>query len=430
MIKEQLLNKEKKLAVIGLGYVGLPVAIAFAKHCSVIGFDLNEQRIAELQQHEDRNHEIAKEEFDNCEIIFTTDKDKLKEASFFIAAVPTPVDEHKIPDLFLLKKACETIGVVIQKNSYIVFESTVYPGCTEEECIPIIEKISGLQAGNDFLFGYSPERINPGDKEHSLASVVKIVSGNNDEALQAIADVYSIVVKAGVHKASNIKVAEAAKVIENAQRDLNIAFVNELSLIFDKIGVNTYEVLEAAKTKWNFLPFTPGLVGGHCIGVDPYYLTYKAAKLGYNANVLLAGRHINDNMGRYAGEKILQHILLHNGNVKQAKVLVLGASFKENVADARNSKVIDMVSLLQSYKITVDVHDPVVSAAEIKKEYGIELKNEIDDNYDAVIIAVPHKAFRQLAEEYFCSITKPHGLIADLKGLYRGKIKERQYWSF
>ncbi|HRH60651.1 MAG TPA: nucleotide sugar dehydrogenase, partial [Chitinophagaceae bacterium] len=234
----------------------------------------------------------------------------------------------------------------------------------------------------------------------------------------------------GVHKASSIKVAEAAKVIENAQRDLNIAFVNELSLIFDKIGVNTYEVLEAAKTKWNFLPFTPGLVGGHCIGVDPYYLTYKAAKLGYNANVLLAGRHTNDNMGRYAGAKILQHILLHNGNVKPAKVLVLGASFKENVADARNSKVIDMVSLLQAYKITVDVHDPVVSAAEIKKEYNIELKNEVDDNYDAVVIAVPHKAFRQLDENYFCSITKPHGLIADLKGLYRGTIKERAYWSF
>lgn len=429
MIVQQLLNKETKLAVIGLGYVGLPIALAFAKKISVVGFDMNAERINMLNNAIDPSKELGKEAFENTDITFTNDLDVLKQASFFIAAVPTPVDDHKVPDISLLLKACKTLGSVIKKGDYIVFESTVYPGCTEEDCVPVMEKGSGLKFGEDFKVGYSPERINPGDKEHTLEKIIKVVAGCDEDSLNNIATVYEMVVKAGTYKASSIKVAEAAKVIENTQRDLNIALMNELSIIFDKVGINTYEVLEAAGTKWNFLKFQPGLVGGHCIGVDPYYLTYKASELGFNSRVITAGRYVNDTMGNYISKKIIQHIIQHNGNVKEAKVLIMGATFKENVSDIRNSKVADIVNVLQSYYLNVHIIDPHASSEELEHEYGFGLTKDTDNDYDAVILAVPHTPFKLLDEKYFSSITKPHALIADLKGLYRNKIANRYYWS-
>ena len=429
MIVQQLLIKESKLAVIGLGYVGLPIALAFARKISVIGFDINAERIELLEQHIDPSKEIAAADFKDCDIIFTNCLDILKEANFFIVAVPTPVDEHNVPDLSLLKKACETVGKVIEKGDCVVFESTVYPGCTEEDCVPIIERLSKLKFIEDFKVGYSPERINPGDKEHTLEKIIKVVSGCDKETLEDVAAVYGLVVNAGIYKASSIKVAEAAKVIENTQRDLNIALMNELSIIFDKIGINTYEVLEAACTKWNFLKFHPGLVGGHCIGVDPYYLTYKASELGFNSRVITAGRYINDTMGNYISKKILQHIIQHSSNVKESKVLIMGATFKENVSDIRNSKVADIIKVLQSYYLNVHVTDPLASSDELQKEYGFGLMENTDNDYDVIIIAVPHNEYHTLDEAYFSSLTKEHALIADLKGLYRNKITNRKYWS-
>ena len=429
MLYQLLKNKEKKIAIIGLGYVGLPIALSFARHLSVIGFDINDTRINLMRNGIDPSNELIKEDFIGADIYFTSSLEELKQASFFIVAVPTAVDAHNIPDLSALKFASETLGKVIKKGDYIVFESTVYPGCTEEDCLPIIEEISGLKAGFDFKIGYSPERINPGDKVHTLENITKVVSGCDEQALQIIADVYSIVVKAGIHKASSIKVAEAAKIIENSQRDLNIALMNELSIIFDRMGINTYEVLEAAATKWNFLPFTPGLVGGHCIGVDPYYLTYKAAKLGYSSKIIAAGRYINDNMGSYVAKKVIQHIIQFTSDVKAAKVLVMGATFKENVTDIRNSKVADVVNALRDYHLNVDVTDAYADSESLKEEYGFPLIHNIADNYDAVIIIVPHQPYRELDEEYFASITKKDALIADIKGIYRGKISNRQYWS-
>jgi UDP-N-acetyl-D-glucosamine/UDP-N-acetyl-D-galactosamine dehydrogenase len=318
---------------------------------------------------------------------------------------------------------------VVKKGDYVVFESTVYPGCTEEDCLPIIEKLSGLKNITDFKLGYSPERINPGDKNHTLSSIVKVVSGCDAGSLEEIAKVYELVVKAGVHKASCIKVAEAAKIIENTQRDLNIALMNELSIIFNMMNINTYEVLEAAGTKWNFLKFQPGLVGGHCIGVDPYYLTYKANELGYDAEVILAGRNINDNMAKYVARNVVQHIIKNSGNVKASKVLIKGATFKENVSDIRNSKVADVVKALQSYYVNVDVEDPYADSEELKHEYGFGLTANPGDDYDAVIITVPHKDYKELDDAYFSGITKSHGLVADLKGIYRNKISTRSYWS-
>jgi len=429
MIVQQLLNKETKLAVIGLGYVGLPIALAFAKKISVVGFDMNAERIKMLNNHIDPSKELDKEAFKDCDITFTSDLEVLKQASFFIAAVPTPVDDHKVPDISLLLKACKTLGSIVKKGDYIVFESTVYPGCTEEDCVPVIEKGSGLKAAADFKVGYSPERINPGDKEHTLEKIIKVVAGCDEESLNNIATVYEMVVKAGTYKASSIKVAEAAKVIENTQRDLNIALMNELSIIFDKVGINTYEVLEAAGTKWNFLKFQPGLVGGHCIGVDPYYLTYKASELGFNSRVITAGRYVNDTMGNYISKKIIQHIIQHSGNVKESKVLIMGAAFKENVSDIRNSKVADIVNVLQSYYLNIHIVDPLASSDELHHEYGFKLTEAVDTDYDVVIIAVPHAAYKKLDEAYFSSITKPHALIADIKGLYRNKITDRYYWS-
>src|SRR5688500_14585677 len=333
---QELLQKKEKLAVIGLGYVGLPIALEFARKLSVIGFDINEKRIAMMEKGIDPSNELEKEAFDGCDIVFTNSLDVLREAKFFIVAVPTPVDEHHVPDLIPVLKASETIGRVIKKGDYVVFESTVYPGCTEEDCMPVIEKISGLKNIDDYKLGYSPERINPGDKQHTLATIIKVVSGCDAESLDEIAKVYELVVKAGVHRASCIKVAEAAKIIENTQRDLNIALMNELSIIFDRMNINTFEVLEAAGTKWNFLKFQPGLVGGHCIGVDPYYLTHKANELGYKSQVILAGRTINDDMANYVARKTVQHIIKTNGDVKSSRVLVKGATFKENVSDIGN----------------------------------------------------------------------------------------------
>lgn len=426
---KELVEKKAKLAVIGLGYVGLPIALEFAKKISVIGFDINPKRVEMMKNNIDPSNELDSKDFEGCDIIFTDSLNVLREAKFFIVAVPTPVDEHNVPDLIPVKKASETIGKVIKKGDYVVFESTVYPGCTEEDCLPVIEKLSGLKNIVDFKSGYSPERINPGDKTHTLAKIIKVVSGCDAESLEEIAKVYELVVTAGVHRASSIKVAEAAKIIENTQRDLNIALMNELSIIFDKIGINTFEVLEAAGTKWNFLKFHPGLVGGHCIGVDPYYLTYKAKELGYHSEVILAGRNINDNMAKYVAKKVIQHIIKNNGDVKSSKVLIKGATFKENVSDIRNSKVSDVVKALKEYYVNVDVEDPHADSDELKHEYGFGLAEKTGNDYDAVIITVPHNDYLGHDDNYFASITKSHGLIADLKGIYRNKITNRTYWS-
>ncbi|MEX1201895.1 MAG: nucleotide sugar dehydrogenase [Ferruginibacter sp.] len=426
---KDLLEKKKKLAIIGLGYVGLPIALEFAKKIQVIGFDINADRIKMMQNNIDPSQELAPTAFEGCDIEFTNDLDVLRTANFFIVAVPTPVDEYNTPNLIPIQLASETIGKVIKKGDYVVYESTVYPGCTEEDCVPIIQKLSGLEMMTDYKIGYSPERINPGDKEHTISTIVKVVSGCCTESLDTISKVYQLVVKAGVHKASSIKVAEAAKIIENTQRDLNIALMNELSIIFDKMNINTFEVLEAAGTKWNFLKFQPGLVGGHCIGVDPYYLTYKSKELGYDSQVILAGRAINDGMAGYVAKKILQHIIQHNNNIKQARVLVMGATFKENVSDIRNSKVADVVKELQSFSLNVDVVDPHADSAELQHEYGFGLCTQVADQYDAVIVTVPHTSYLELNDDYFTSISKENAIVADLKGIYRNKIKSRKYWS-
>lgn len=426
---QQLLNKEKQLAVIGLGYVGLPIALEFARKIKVIGFDINAKRVEMMRNKIDPSQELESSAFDGCDITFTNDLEVLKQASFYIVAVPTPVDDFNVPDLVPVQRASETIGKVIKKGDYVVFESTVYPGCTEEDCLPIIEQLSGLKNIEDFKIGYSPERINPGDKEHTLAKIVKVVSGCDEESLDQIAKVYELVVTAGVHRASSIKVAEAAKIIENTQRDLNIALMNELSIIFDRMNINTFEVLEAAGTKWNFLKFQPGLVGGHCIGVDPYYLTHKSKQLGYDSQVILAGRVINDGMAGYVAKKVLQHIIQTTGNVKDAKVLVMGATFKENVSDIRNSKVADVVKELKSFSLNVEVTDPHAESDELEHEYGFSLTPLLANDYDAVIITVPHNDYKVLDDAYFAGITKPQAMVADLKGIYRRTIQSRTYWS-
>ena len=426
---QELVQKKQKLAVIGLGYVGLPIALEFAKKIKVIGFDINADRVKMMQNRIDPSKELEASAFDGCNIEFTNDLAVLKEATFFIVAVPTPVDEHNVPDLIPVIRASETIGKVIKKGDYVVYESTVYPGCTEEDCVPVIEKLSGLKMVTDYKIGYSPERINPGDKEHTITTITKVVSGCCDESLDEIAKVYELVVKAGVHRASSIKVAEAAKIIENTQRDLNIALMNELSIIFDKMNINTFEVLEAAGTKWNFLRFQPGLVGGHCIGVDPYYLTYKSKELGYDSQVILAGRNINDGMAGYVSKKVLQHIIQHTGNIKDAKVLVMGATFKENVSDIRNSKVADVVKELKSFSLNVDITDPHASSEELNHEYGFKLTDTVGKDYDAIIVAVPHAGYKDFDDAYFASVTKPDALIFDLKGTYRNIIESRTYKS-
>lgn len=428
MIYNDLLDRKAKLAVIGLGYVGLPIALEFAKRISVIGFDINEKRVDLMRNRIDPSKEVAAEEFEGRDIEFTSDLDKLREASFFVVAVPTPVDKFNVPDLRPVLSASDTIGKVIKKGDYVVFESTVYPGCTEEDCLPVIEAVSGLKNKEDFKLGYSPERINPGDKKNTLRSVVKIVSGCDAESLDQIAKVYELVVDAGVHRAATIKVAEAAKIVENTQRDLNIALMNELSMIFDRMGINTFDVLEAAGTKWNFLKFSPGLVGGHCIGVDPYYLTYKAEALGHEAKLISASRYINDNMAKNVARKVIQHVFRNAPDVNTARVLVKGLTFKENVSDIRNSKIVDTVKEIQAFNIHVDVEDPYAEAEEVLHEYGLQLSIADRNDYDAVIVALPHGPYLSLDENYYCSITKPNALIADLKGIYKHMTK-RAYWS-
>lgn len=426
----KLISKKSKLALVGLGYVGLPIALEFAKKISVIGFDINEERLSKMKEGIDPCGELSGEAFNNLDISFTSSLDVLKEASFYIVAVPTPIDDANMPDLKPLLGATKTVGTVLKKGDYVVYESTVYPGCTEEECVPLLEKISGLKLGIDFKVGYSPERINPGDKVHTLTNTVKIVSGSDVEALDTVASVYELVVKAGVHRAPNMKVAEAGKIIENTQRDVNIALMNELSIIFSRIGINTYEVLEAAGTKWNFLKFYPGLVGGHCIGVDPYYLVHKSHQLKYHPQIINSGRFVNDSMGGYIGKKLVKEMIKLGKNILGARVLVMGITFKEDVSDIRNSKVVDIINELVDYGITVDVVDSRADASEVLHEYGISLINQpLLQKYDSVVVAVSHKEYMQLDEIYFKSITTQQAVIADVKGLYRGKIKDLVYWS-
>jgi UDP-N-acetyl-D-glucosamine/UDP-N-acetyl-D-galactosamine dehydrogenase len=429
MIYEQILKKEKTIALIGLGYVGLPIALELAKKAKVIGFDISESRIDKMRNKIDPSCELESSAFDNCDIEFTTDLEVLKKANFFIVAVPTPVDEHNVPDLKPVLSASATVGKVLKKGDYVVFESTVYPGCTEEDCVPVLEKLSGLKAILDFKVGYSPERINPGDKVHTLQNVVKVASGCDAESLENIAQVYELVVTAGVHRASSIKVAEAAKIIENTQRDLNIALMNELSIIFERMKINTYEVLEAAGTKWNFLKFSPGLVGGHCIGVDPYYLTYKSEALGYQSKVILAGRVINDEMPAYVAKKTVQAIIKSGKDIGKSKVLVMGITFKEDVSDIRNSKVADVIKELEAFNVQVHTIDPHADTNEVHHEYGFHLTTNSDTDYDAIIIAVNHKEYANYTELDLQSLCKPDALIVDIKGIYRNKIKGLKYWS-
>jgi UDP-N-acetyl-D-glucosamine/UDP-N-acetyl-D-galactosamine dehydrogenase len=426
---QNLVEKKGKLAVIGLGYVGLPLALEFARKISVIGYDINSNRIDMMKKGIDPSNELSAADFNDRDIFFTHSLEDLKQARFYVVAVPTPVDDHKVPDLTPVQKASETIGKVIKRGDYVVFESTVYPGCTEEDCLPIIERLSGLKAVTDFKIGYSPERINPGDKIHTLSNTIKIVSGCDAISLDEIAQTYELVVEAGVHRAPSIKVAEAGKIIENTQRDLNISLMNELSIIFDRVGINTYDVIEAAGTKWNFMKYSPGLVGGHCIGVDPYYLTYKAQQLGYNSKVIAAGRFVNDDMPRYVSKKVVQHIIKHSKNTAEARVLVLGATFKENVSDIRNSKVADMVKDLLDYSLQVDFVDYNASKDEVKHEYGLDMANNITNSYDAVILAVAHHDYKNFTEKYLLSITNENALFADLKGIYRNKFSKIKYWS-
>jgi UDP-N-acetyl-D-glucosamine/UDP-N-acetyl-D-galactosamine dehydrogenase len=422
-------KKEAKLAVIGLGYVGLPIALEFAKKCAVIGFDINEERIKLMQNGIDPSNELDRSSFLNSDIEFTSSLDVLKKAQFFIVAVPTPIDGHNLPDLTPLLSASKTVGRVLKKGDYVVFESTVYPGCTEEDCIPVLEEHSGLKYKEDFKVGYSPERINPGDKEHTITKILKVVSGCDEESLEEISNVYKLIVEPGVHKASSIKVAEAAKIIENTQRDVNIALMNELSIIFNRMGINTFDVLEAAATKWNFLKFYPGLVGGHCIGVDPYYLTYKAESLGYHARVINSGRYVNDSMGFYIAKNTVKKIIRKGKDISKARVLVMGATFKENVTDIRNSKVADVIKELKSYSVSVDVIDPHASSAELEHEYGFGLLEHPGKNYDAIIVAVNHKEYVKLDEAYFESISSPDSIFVDVKGIFKNKISKLEYWS-
>ena len=430
MIYENLIKKESKLALVGLGYVGLPIALEFAKRVKVVGFDINQARVDMMRRGEDPSRELEASDFENRDITFTADINDLKDVNFFIVAVPTPIDETNLPDLKPLQGASRTVGKVLKKGDYVVFESTVYPGCTEEDCIPILEAESGLKFPEDFKVGYSPERINPGDKEHTLQNVIKIVSGCDEESLDEIAKTYELVVAAGVHRATSIKVAEAAKIVENTQRDVNISLVNELSIIFNKMGINTFDVLEAAGTKWNFLKFYPGLVGGHCIGVDPYYLVHKAMQLGYHSKVINSGRYVNDSMGFYIGKQTAKKIIAQGKMIQEAHVLVMGATFKENVSDIRNSKVIDVVNELKSFQINVDVIDPHADSSEMEHEYGVSLATDIRKDYDAIILAVNHREYCQFDENYFKGMMKDgKGVFVDVKGIYRGKINDLTYWS-
>jgi UDP-N-acetyl-D-galactosamine dehydrogenase len=426
---DKLIKKETKLSVIGLGYVGLPIALEFAKQIKVVGFDIKPERIDLMKKGIDPSKELTSDAFKNTDIVFTSDPSELKSASFHIIAVPTPTTKNNLPDLTPVLKASETVGRILKKGDYVVYESTVYPGCTEDDCIPVLERYSELKCGKDFKVGFSPERINPGDTNHTLTKIVKVTSGCDTESAENIAKVYELIIKAGVHRASSIKVAESAKIIENTQRDINIAFMNELSIIFNRLGVNTYEVLEAAGTKWNFLKFYPGLVGGHCIGVDPYYLSFKAKALGYHPQMIDSGRFVNDSMGGYIGKQTVKKIIACGKNLKGCRVLVMGITFKEDVTDIRNSKVMDIINELKDYGISVDVIDPGAGKHEVKEEYQIDLSDKPTGKYDAVILAVAHRDYLKLDESFFTPLLNKDGLIVDVKGVLRGKIKNNPYWS-
>jgi UDP-N-acetyl-D-galactosamine dehydrogenase len=422
-------GRKTVISVIGLGYVGLPIALAFSRKFPVWGFDINESRIALMQAGMDPSKEVDFREYEGGDIRFTSNPADLKEANFHIIAVPTPIDEHTMPDLGPLLSATNTVAKVLKSGDYVVFESTTYPACTEEDCVPILEEISGLKMGEDFKVGFSPERINPGDKEHTLKNVIKVVSGNDAEALEIISEVYGSIVEAGLFKASSIKVAEAAKIIENTQRDLNIALMNEISMICDKLGINTFEVLEAAGTKWNFLKFTPGLVGGHCIGVDPYYLTYKSKALGHDPKIILAGRFTNDQMPAYIAKKTVQKMVKQGKSPAESRVLVLGATFKEGVSDVRNSKVAELVQELMAYSLMVDVVDPIADGEALHEDYGITLSSEPKGKYDAIIMAVAHKPFREIDNARLRAMANFPSLLIDIKGLWKNHAEGFEYWS-
>jgi len=424
---QKIQNKDVAIGVIGLGYVGLPLALAFAKKFKVIGFDINSERIELMKKGIDPSKELEATAFADSDIHFTADLEELREAKFLVVAVPTPVDEHKVPDLGPVLSASRTVGKILKAGDYVVFESTVYPGCTEEDCLPILEKESGLRLG-DFKLGYSPERINPGDKTRTLEKITKIVAGSDEEALDIISKVYGAIIEAGIYSAPSIRVAEAAKVIENAQRDINIAFVNELSIIFDRMNIDTKEVLKAAGTKWNFLNFHPGLVGGHCIGVDPYYLAYKSQKLGYEPQIILSGRRLNDSVPGHIAKKLVQYLIGQSKNPKDCRVLVMGMTFKENVSDIRNSKVADLIREIQDFAITVDVIDPHAEAEEVKHEYGIELQAAPAGPYDAVVVAVNHDAYVSLTSDYFKGLMNGNPTIIDIKGMYSFSDQDLNYW--
>ena len=442
---QDLINKKKKISVIGLGYVGLPIALEFAKHFSVIGFDINEARIEMMKEGIDPSKELGAKAFENVDIHFTSTLEDVQHAHFHVIAVPTDIDEHKIPNLTPLLRASETVGKIIKEGDYVVYESTVYPGCTNEDCIPALVKAAqtqrvavsstgqtvsnNLKPGIDFKYGYSPERINPGDKKHTLTKILKIVSGNDEQSANEIAKIYGHIIEAGIYVAPSIEVAEAAKVIENTQRDINIALMNELSMIFDRMDIDTKEVLKAAGTKWNFLKFYPGLVGGHCIGIDPYYLTHKAEKLGYSPQIILSGRRINDGMSAYIAKKLVQKLIQQGKSPQECKVLIMGITFKENVADIRNSKVADVATELMDYSVNVQINDPHASPNDVAHEYKLSMTDEISSSYDAVIVAVAHEEYKALDGKYFEEITKDNAILFDLKGIYSESIsKNIDYW--
>jgi UDP-N-acetyl-D-galactosamine dehydrogenase len=409
--------EQSVIAIIGLGYVGLPLAVEFGKKYKTTGFDINTKRIEELKNGTDHTLEVSSEELTEAnKLQYTNQLEELIEANIFIVTVPTPIDKYNTPDLTPLEKSSESVGKVLRKNDIVIYESTVYPGATEEVCIPILEKNSGLKFNQDFFAAYSPERINPGDKEHRLPTIKKVTSGSTPEVASFVDELYRTIITAGTHKASSIKVAEAAKVIENTQRDLNIALINELSLIFDRLDIDTLEVLEAAGSKWNFLPFRPGLVGGHCIGIDPYYLTYKAQAVGYHPEIILAGRRLNDGMASYVASNLVKNMIAKEIEVKEANILVMGLTFKENCPDLRNTKVIDVIRELQDFKFNVDVYDPWVNVEEAQAEYDITpIKSPKENSYDAIILAVAHNEFKVMGKEGIAKLTKSNNLIYDLK---------------
>lgn len=432
---DKILEKKEKISVVGLGYVGMPIAVAFAKKVNVIGFDLNKKKIDLYKSGIDPTNEVGNDEIKKTTVEFTADETKLREAKFHIVAVPTPINSDKTPDLSPVEGASRTVGRNLTSGSIVVYESTVYPGVTEDICVPILEEESGLKCGVDFKIGYSPERINPGDKVHRLENIIKIVSGMDEESLDEIAKVYELVIEAGVHRSGSIKVAEAAKVVENSQRDINIAFMNELAMVFDRMGIDTKEVVEAMNTKWNALGFTPGLVGGHCIGVDPYYFVYEAEKLGYHSQIILSGRKINDGMGKFVADAIIKKLILANKVVRQAKVVILGITFKENIPDTRNSKVVDIIDSLKEYEIEPIIVDPEADAEEAKLEYGIELTDikEVEDA-DCLVLAVSHDTFKQMSwndiDALYGDFDNKEKVLIDVKSIFDRKVIEEKGYSY